>query len=138
MARLSCCGQSKTLTQLALAVCIVRMCTSTVKANGAIIQLPLGGGDVLNSCQIYGTTSKTSIRGSKAKTFDRLLDVGLKHVTHRVLPVTQGASRPGECTKLVSTSRRAKIELGWSADRSNLKQMITDAWRLHQSGSYTQ
>ena len=60
-----------------------------------------------------------------------------KHVTNRPVPVTHGARRPGDCTKLVSGSLRAKTELGWSADRSNLKQMITDAWRWHQSGGYT-
>ena len=53
------------------------------------------------------------------------------------VPVTDGPRRPGDCTKLVSGSLRAKTELGWSADRSNLKQMITDAWRWHQSGGYT-
>ena len=59
-----------------------------------------------------------------------------KHVTNRPVPVTHGARRPGDCTKLVSGSMRAKTELGWSADRSNLKQMITDAWRWHQNGGY--
>ena len=59
-----------------------------------------------------------------------------KHATNRPVPVTNGARRPGDCTKLVSGSLRAKTELGWSADRSNLKQMITDAWRWHQNGGY--
>jgi len=59
-----------------------------------------------------------------------------KHVTNRPVLVIQGARRPGDCTKLVSGSLRAKTELGWSADRSNLKQMITDAWRWHQSGGF--
>lgn len=59
-----------------------------------------------------------------------------KHVTNRPVPVTLGARRPGDCTKLVSGSLRAKTELGWLADRSNLKQMIMDAWRWHQSGGY--
>ena len=40
------------------------------------------------------------------------------------------------CTKLVSGSLRAKTELGRSPDLSNLKQMITVAWRWHQTGSY--
>ena len=59
-----------------------------------------------------------------------------KHVTNQPVPVTDGPRRPGDCTKLVSGSLRAKTELGWSADRSNLKQMITDAWRWHQTGGY--
>ena len=59
-----------------------------------------------------------------------------KHITDRPVSITEGRRRPGDCTKLVSGSLRAKTELGWSADRSNLKQMITDAWRWHQNGGY--
>lgn len=59
------------------------------------------------------------------------------HVTNRSVSIVEGPRRAGDCTKLVSGSLRAKTELGWSADRSNLKQMITDAWRWHQSGGYT-
>ena len=60
-----------------------------------------------------------------------------KHVTNRVVPIVEGKRRPGDCKKLVSGSKRAKLELGWSAERSNLKQMITDAWRWHQNGGYS-
>ena len=49
------------------------------------------------------------------------------YVTNRPVPIVEGPRRAGDCTKLVSGSLRAKTELGWSADRSNLKQMITDA-----------
>ena len=58
------------------------------------------------------------------------------HVTNRPVPIIEGARRPGDCTKLVSGSSRAVSELGWSASKSNLKQMITDAWRWHQTGGY--
>ena len=61
-----------------------------------------------------------------------------KHVTNREVPITEGDRRPGDCTKLVSGSSRAIAELGWSAGRSNLKQMMTDAWRWHQNGSYSE
>lgn len=59
------------------------------------------------------------------------------HVTNRPVPIIEGARRPGDCTKLVSGSSRAVSELGWSAEKSNMKQMITDAWRWHQNGAYT-
>ena len=59
-----------------------------------------------------------------------------QHVTNRPVPVAEGDRRPGDCTKLVSGSTLAKAELGWSANRSNLKQMIIDAWRWHQNGGY--
>ena len=57
-------------------------------------------------------------------------------VTKKPVPMIEGARRPGDCKKLVSGSFRAVSELGWLATRSNMKQMITDAWRWHQIGDY--
>ena len=59
-----------------------------------------------------------------------------KHVTNRLVPVVEGERRPGDSTKLVSGSTRATYELGWISDRSNLKQMIADAWRWYQNGAF--
>tara|TARA_R110002049_G_scaffold44333_6_gene130237 strand:- start:94977 stop:95960 length:984 start_codon:yes stop_codon:yes gene_type:complete len=57
-------------------------------------------------------------------------------VTNKAVPHHIGGRRAGDCTKLVSGSTRAETELGWKPQRSTLKQMITDAWRWHQSGHY--
>ena len=57
-------------------------------------------------------------------------------VTNREVPVVEGARRPGDCTRLVSGSKRAEEELGWQPKRSDLSSMISDAWRWHQSGHY--
>ena len=57
-------------------------------------------------------------------------------VTKKTVPIIESARRPGDCTKLLSGSSRAVSERGWSATRSNMKQMITDAWRWHQNGDY--
>ncbi|MGI9369961.1 MAG: UDP-glucose 4-epimerase GalE [Ruegeria sp.] len=59
-----------------------------------------------------------------------------KSVTNRPVPYTVGPRRPGDCTKLVSGSARAREELGWRAKRSVLETMIADAWRWHQNGRY--
>ena len=59
-----------------------------------------------------------------------------EQVTKRPITMIEGARRPGDCTTLLSKSSRAVSELGWSATRSNMKQMITDAWRWHRSGDY--
>lgn len=59
-----------------------------------------------------------------------------KVVTNREVPYTIGPRRGGDCTRLVSGSVRAKEELGWAPHRSTLQQMISDAWRWHQTGSY--
>ncbi len=57
-------------------------------------------------------------------------------VTNRDVPYEIGPRRAGDCTALVSGSVRAGQELGWEPDRSTLEQMISDAWRWHQSGHY--
>jgi UDP-glucose 4-epimerase len=55
---------------------------------------------------------------------------------HRV-PHVFGPRRAGDATALVSGSRRAAEELGWTQDRSSLKLMIEDAWRWYQTGGYS-
>ena len=58
-------------------------------------------------------------------------------VTNCPVPVICGERRHGDCMRLVSGSTRATVELGWSAKRSNLEKMISDAWHWHQHGGYT-
>jgi UDP-glucose 4-epimerase len=48
-------------------------------------------------------------------------------VTNREVPVILGPRRPGDATRLVSGSARARRDLGWAPARS-LPQMIEDAW----------
>ena len=57
-------------------------------------------------------------------------------VTNKLVPIIEGERRAGDCTKLVSGSVRAENKLGWQPKRSNMKEMITDAWRWHQTGHY--
>ena len=57
-------------------------------------------------------------------------------VTNRDVPVVEGDRREGDCTKLVSGSELAQVELGWEPKRSSLHHMITDAWRWHKAGGY--
>lgn len=58
-------------------------------------------------------------------------------ITNRPVPIIEGGRRPGDCARLVSGSTRAQVELGWRPTRSNMVQMITDAWRWHQTGYYS-
>lgn len=58
-------------------------------------------------------------------------------VTGARVPVVFGPRRPGDCTRLVSGSARAREELGWTPARSTLREMIADAWRWHEAGHYT-
>lgn len=57
-------------------------------------------------------------------------------VTNREVPFEEGPRRGGDAASLVSGSLRAKTELGWVPERSDLNTMIADAWRWHQTGHY--
>lgn len=59
-----------------------------------------------------------------------------KVVTNRVVPIVEGDRREGDCAKLVSGSVRAVEELGWNFDRSNMYEMMSDAWRWHKGAHY--
>ena len=59
-----------------------------------------------------------------------------RHVTNQTVPIIEGDRRPGDCTKLVSGSTRAIQVLGWSPKRSNMREMISDAWRWYKNGTY--
>ena len=59
-------------------------------------------------------------------------------VTNRHVPVFEGDRREGDCTKLVSGSALAQMDLDWEPKRSSLQHMITDAWRWHQKPGYRQ
>ena len=57
-------------------------------------------------------------------------------VTNREVPLIFGSRRAGDAVKLVCGSDRALRELGWVPGRSNMRAMIADAWRWHQTGRY--
>lgn len=57
-------------------------------------------------------------------------------VTNRDVPIIEGERRAGDAVKLVSGSTKAEAELGWTPTRSNMRDMIADAWRWHQSEGY--
>ena len=57
-------------------------------------------------------------------------------VTNRDVPHVEGPRRAGDAVRLVCGSSRAKELLGWQPERSNMSDMIADAWRWHQSPGY--
>lgn len=57
-------------------------------------------------------------------------------VTNREVPIIEGSRRAGDATSLVSGSQRAMTELGWEPRRSDLKQMIGDAWNWSRKAPF--
>ncbi|MCB2134959.1 MAG: UDP-glucose 4-epimerase GalE [Rhodobacteraceae bacterium] len=57
-------------------------------------------------------------------------------VTNREVPIVFGDRRAGDAVSLVCGSERAKQDLGWRPERSDMANMIADAWRWHQNGGF--
>ena len=59
-----------------------------------------------------------------------------RSVTNREVPMVIGARRAGDAVALVSGSARAVEELGWEPARSEMAQMIADAWAWGKTPGY--
>lgn len=59
-----------------------------------------------------------------------------KLITNMPIKIIEGKKRPGDCAVLVSGSQLAKEKLGWTPQRSDLKQMINDAWKWRRSSNF--
>lgn len=57
-------------------------------------------------------------------------------VTNREVPIVIGPRRAGDAAALVSSSLRARQELGWEPKRSSMRQMIGDAWAWAQGPGF--
>jgi UDP-glucose 4-epimerase len=55
-----------------------------------------------------------------------------RRVTGRSLTVEDAARRPGDPAELVADAGRARAELGWRPQRSDLMTILADAWAWHQ------
>ena len=55
----------------------------------------------------------------------------VQNVTGRPIRAKQSARRPGDPAELVADPRKARDVLGWSAELSDPKTIIADAWRWH-------
>jgi len=52
-----------------------------------------------------------------------------REVTGRPVPVRLAARRPGDAAASVAASEKARRELGWHPARTDLREIIADAWR---------
>ena len=80
-------------------------------------------GDTLN----LGTGRGWSVR----EVIDRA-----RAVTGREIPVRVGPRRPGDPARLVCDGRRAMARLGWRPARSDMDDMLRDAWAWAQGPGY--
>lgn len=62
----------------------------------------------------------------------QVIDIA-REVTGREIPVAFEQRRPGDPAVLIASSQRARQELGWNPQRSNLKEIIASAWNWHSN-----
>jgi len=56
-----------------------------------------------------------------------------RKITGHSIPEKMAERRAGDPAKLIASSEKAKQVLGWSPNRTNIEQIIEDAWNWHRS-----
>ena len=56
----------------------------------------------------------------------------VEQVTGRQVRITIAERRPGDTARLIASSEKAQVELGWEAKKPELVDMVSDAWKYHQ------
>ena len=56
-----------------------------------------------------------------------------REVSGHDIPANEVGARHGDPAMLVAASTRAREELGWSPQRSDLRTILEDAWRWHRT-----
>ncbi|HEX8114716.1 MAG TPA: UDP-glucose 4-epimerase GalE [Kofleriaceae bacterium] len=70
--------------------------------------------------------------GSTTGTTVREVIAAVEAVTGQRVPVRDGARRPGDPARLVTSAQRAEQVLGWRARRPDIHTIVEDAWRWHR------
>lgn len=95
--------------------------TDLARAHVLALQYLLGGGDTL-------AINLASGRGASVR---EVIDVA-SAVTDRKITACAAPRRPGDPSILVADAALAHKLLGWTAERSDLPTIITDAWHWHR------
>jgi len=56
-----------------------------------------------------------------------------REVTGYPIPATEAPRRPGDSARLVASSQKISLELGWEPEHDHLKEIIASAWEWHRS-----
>ncbi len=56
----------------------------------------------------------------------------VREVTGAPVPVELAPRRPGDIAAQVASSQRARAELGWNPTRTDLREIVSDAWQFYR------
>ena len=79
-----------------------------------------------------GDSIKCNLGNGNGYSVKQVIDV-CREVTGHKIPAIVAERRPGDPARLVATSSRAQSFLDWHPAKGDLKIIVEDAWRWHQS-----
>jgi len=86
----------------------------------------------LNYLQNGGESSVFNLGSSQGFSVKEIIDMARK-VTGKEIPAKIGERRPGDPSVLIASSKKAKNILGWNPTKTNIEQIIKDAWNWHSN-----
>lgn len=86
----------------------------------------------LNYLQNGGESSVFNLGSSQGFSVKEIIDMARK-VTGKEIPAKIGDRRAGDPSVLIASSEKAKKVLGWNPTKTNIEQIITDAWNWHNN-----
>lgn len=78
-----------------------------------------------------GESDVFNLGSSRGFSVKEMIDAA-REVTGHEIPAEMGVRRAGDPSKLIASSEKAKNVLGWNPKRTEVHQIIKDAWRWHQ------
>ncbi|SDC06347.1 UDP-glucose 4-epimerase [Terribacillus halophilus] len=79
-----------------------------------------------------GQSDIFNLGSSQGFSVKEMIDVA-RHVTGKEIPAKVGPRRAGDPAVLIASSAKAKEVLGWNPTRTDMTDIIGDAWRWHQN-----
>lgn len=86
----------------------------------------------LNYLQNGGDSSVFNLGSSQGFSVKEIIDMARK-VTGKEIPGKIGERRLGDPSVLIASSEKAKNILGWNPAKTNIEQIIKDAWNWHSN-----
>ncbi|WP_269919411.1 UDP-glucose 4-epimerase GalE [Caldifermentibacillus hisashii] len=86
----------------------------------------------LNYLQNGGESSVFNLGSSQGFSVKEIIEMARK-VTGKEIPAKIGDRRAGDPSVLIASSEKAKKVLGWNPTKTNIEQIITDAWNWHSN-----
>ncbi|CQR46064.1 UDP-glucose 4-epimerase [Paraliobacillus sp. PM-2] len=86
----------------------------------------------LEYLQDGGESNIFNLGSSQGFSVKEMIDAA-RSVTNHTIPANAGERRPGDPSTLIASSDKAKKILGWDPKRTNIHQIIEDAWNWHKN-----